>query len=360
MHLAAPGRLQHVHLHFEQPDSACAARRRKQISLSRTVQTDDAASRWLACRLRRSAAPASQDAFPASSDEVRGREESSARVALQGRPDDSPAAGHSDASGSHDGADAQTLHATEARQAAEAIHLADSGKNVAGPQKTQTSEALQAAEAIYAELGGLGSGGEPVSLLSSIDGVLPDDLPVYDAADDAAQPPSSTDWSRVSGVQAPDRSQRQPAAQRAFLDRAPASRQHVASAPARAAPAGGTASSPRAPVVESTLQMRVSQAGGQRGSALQSDSPAQQSVSGSAGARPDDAAGKLELGAAARTITQLLRPDGGVHTALSAMARFVIKRCRFRVRILLAFSSIPYCHKNANGCAAWLPLCCLY
>ena len=43
-------------------------------------------------------------------------------------------------------------------------------------------ETLQHTEAIQAELGGLGIGGEPVSLLSSIDGVHLDDLPLHDAA----------------------------------------------------------------------------------------------------------------------------------------------------------------------------------
>ena len=43
------------------------------------------------------------------------------------------------------------------------------------------AEALQHTEAIQAELGGLGIGGEPVSLLSSIDGVHLDELPLHDA-----------------------------------------------------------------------------------------------------------------------------------------------------------------------------------
>ncbi len=43
-------------------------------------------------------------------------------------------------------------------------------------------EVLQHTEAIQAELGGLGLGGEPVSLLSSIDGVHLNDIPLLGTA----------------------------------------------------------------------------------------------------------------------------------------------------------------------------------
>ena len=316
MHVTAPSRLQHLHLCLEQVDGACAAHRRNQIPLLSTISKGGDASKRSSCRHRRSAAPASRDAFLAKSDKAQRRDESSARDAVQGRPHESSAEVHSGINDSHGRARPQTLHTTEAQLAAEAVHLGEEG---ADSQATQATDALQAAQAIYAELGGLGAGGEPVSLLSSIDGVHLDDIPVYSTADAAAQLPSSTGWSRDGSVKGADRSHRQAAAQRPFVEDAPTLQQHVAAAPAQAVVISNAAAASRANDPQSAAQRRVSQSGYQPGPEADSDSPAEKSASRSAGATTEDAAGKLELGAAARTIAQLLRPDSGMDTVGSAV-----------------------------------------
>ena len=237
------------------------------------------------------------------------------------------------------------------------------------PQALRGVDAIQSAEAIQAELGGLGGGGEPVSLLSSIDGVHLDDIPVHDTAAVPAGAGLSWRWaptlcprpdptnsvrtqasrihaaelvrgwrkfvrvpttmsmragSRAGGSWLQEHVSPQPAAHgREHLSTAQRrSRESVSgsaysAASARSHPLADSRPAPTAsrtaPANPVAPQLRSSQPSSPQPSTPHDVSAAQQPhAQGAAPAQPHDGS-KLRLRPAARTIADVLRPDAGAH-----------------------------------------------
>ena len=151
--------------------------------------------------ISRQSAAAAGNATPATADETTWRSDGSGLAVRHTSPEHSSSEAQPSAADTDSVAEASSLQAAQVAYACPvrlasvilpelcikpASQHADQRSLVLSSHRTHLLqhevEVLQHTEAIQAELGGLGIGGEPVSLLSSIDGVHLDDIPVPDTA----------------------------------------------------------------------------------------------------------------------------------------------------------------------------------